>query len=98
MAYECAHRPHLVEDSATSLLLMSYTHRCSGQGCPETFLLRFQCQALSHRERSVSLVERGHPLSREGILLCPAQLPGASHVLAVSSLIGINSIVLVACS
>src|SRR5262252_8617557 len=41
MAYECAHRPHLVEDSATSLLLMSYTHRCSGQGCPETFLLRF---------------------------------------------------------
>src|SRR5215831_19205467 len=37
-----AHRLHLLEDSATSLLLVSYTHRCSGQGCPETLLLRFQ--------------------------------------------------------
>jgi hypothetical protein len=41
MACEFAHRPHLLEDSATSLLLVFYTRRCSGQGCPETFLLRF---------------------------------------------------------
>jgi hypothetical protein len=38
---EFAHRLHLLEDSATSLLLVSCTHRCSGQGCTETFLLRF---------------------------------------------------------
>jgi hypothetical protein len=38
----CAHRLHLMEDSATSLLLVSCIHRCSGQGCTETFLLRFQ--------------------------------------------------------
>src|SRR6184192_629988 len=42
MACECAHRPYLLEDSATSLLLVFYTRRCSGQGCPETFLLRFR--------------------------------------------------------
>src|SRR5262249_35486117 len=42
MACECAHRHHLLEDSAPSLLLVSCTHRCSGQGCTETFLLRFQ--------------------------------------------------------
>jgi enamine deaminase RidA (YjgF/YER057c/UK114 family) len=32
---------HLLEDSAPSLLLVSCTHRCSGQGCTATFLLRF---------------------------------------------------------
>jgi hypothetical protein len=41
MACECAHRLHLLEDSATALLLVSCTQRCSGQGCTETFLLRF---------------------------------------------------------
>ena len=39
---EFEHRLHLFEDRATSLLLVSCTHRCSGQGCTETFLLRFQ--------------------------------------------------------
>ena len=29
---------------------------------------------------------------RDGTLLCPAQLPGASHALATNGLIGINSI------
>jgi hypothetical protein len=42
MDCEFAHRLHLLEDSATSLLLVSCTHRCSGQGCTETFLLRFR--------------------------------------------------------
>src|SRR5215471_20471300 len=37
----CAHRLHLLEDSATSLLLVSCTEWCAGQGCPATFLLRF---------------------------------------------------------
>jgi hypothetical protein len=40
-ACEFAHRLHLLEDSATALLLVSCTHRCSGQGCAATFLLRF---------------------------------------------------------
>src|SRR5947209_13527295 len=48
MAYECAHRPYLLEDSATSLLLVFYTRRCSGQGCPETFLLRFRIHLAPH--------------------------------------------------
>src|SRR5215471_17682810 len=38
----CAHRLHLLEDSATSLLLVSCTEWCAGQGYPATFLLRFQ--------------------------------------------------------
>src|SRR5215471_11488636 len=37
----CAHRLHLLEDSATSLLLVSCTEWCAGHGCPATFLLRF---------------------------------------------------------
>ena len=48
MACECAHRPYLLEDSATSLLLVFYTRRCSGQGCPETFLLRFRIHLAPH--------------------------------------------------
>src|SRR5262245_30456699 len=38
----CAQWLHLVEDSATALLLVSSTHRCSGQRCTATFLFRFQ--------------------------------------------------------
>jgi hypothetical protein len=38
---EFAHRLHLLEDRATSLFLVSCTHRCSEQGCAATFLLRF---------------------------------------------------------
>src|SRR5215470_2500553 len=37
----CAHRLHLLEDSATPLLLVSCTHWGSGQGGTATFLLRF---------------------------------------------------------
>src|SRR5215813_15123189 len=37
----CPHRLHLLEDSAISLLLAACTHRCAGQGCTATFLLRF---------------------------------------------------------
>src|SRR5215831_20612746 len=47
MTCECAHRLHLVEASATALLLVSCTHRGSGQGCPETFLLRFPWRLFS---------------------------------------------------
>src|SRR5262249_45306273 len=42
MACACAHRSHLVEGSATALLLVSYTHRCSGQRCTAPLLLRFR--------------------------------------------------------
>jgi len=38
---ECVHRLHLLEDSATALLLVACTYRCSGEGCTETILLRF---------------------------------------------------------
>jgi hypothetical protein len=41
-ACEFVHRLHLLEDSATALLLVSCTHRCSGQGGTGTFLLRFR--------------------------------------------------------
>jgi hypothetical protein len=37
----CPHRLHRLADSATLLLLVSGTDRCSGQGCAATFLLRF---------------------------------------------------------
>ena len=50
-----------------------------------------QCEALSHRERPASLVEAGRPRSRDGTLLCPAQLPGALGPVAADGLIGINS-------
>jgi hypothetical protein len=38
----CPPRLHRLADSATSLLLVSGTDRCSGQGCTATFLLRFR--------------------------------------------------------
>src|ERR671936_1217349 len=44
----CAHRPHLVEDRATALLLVSATQRCSGQQCPAPFVGRFSCTLSSH--------------------------------------------------
>src|SRR6266851_1922296 len=37
-------------------------------------------------------VEGGRPRSRDGNLLCPAQLPGAPHTLATDDLIRINSL------
>ena len=52
-----------------------------------------QCQALSHCQRPDPSVEGGRPRSRDGTLLCPAQLPGASDPMAANDLIGINSIV-----
>ena len=38
----CPHRLHLLADSAPSLLCVSCTERCAGQGGPATVLLRFQ--------------------------------------------------------
>src|SRR5262249_54162881 len=58
MTCEFAHRLHLLEASATSLLLVSCTHRCSGQGCPETFLLRFLIVLLSIL--CVNVIEKHH--------------------------------------
>ena len=46
MACACVHRLHLVEDSATARLLVACIHRCSGQGCTATFLLRFLVHSL----------------------------------------------------
>src|SRR5207247_7924732 len=37
----CVHWLPLVEDRAPSLPFVSCTHRCSGQACTATFLLRF---------------------------------------------------------
>src|SRR5262245_31484935 len=50
----CAHRLPLVEDSAPSLPLVSCTHRCSGQGCTATFLLRFRGALNNARMRSAT--------------------------------------------
>src|SRR5215813_5193217 len=47
-ACACAQRPHLVEDRATALLLVSATQRCSGQRCTATFVVRFQGTLSSH--------------------------------------------------
>src|SRR5215510_6767783 len=41
-AFAFSHRPHLVEDRVTTLLLVSATQRCSGQRCTATFVVRFQ--------------------------------------------------------
>src|SRR5262249_25209955 len=41
---ECAQRLLLVKDSATALLHVSCTHRCSHQRCTATFLVRFHHQ------------------------------------------------------
>src|SRR5262249_37275401 len=51
-----------------------------------------QRQALSHREGPDPPVEGGCPRSRDGTLLCPAQLPGAFDPVAADDLIEINSI------
>src|SRR5215813_14905202 len=51
------------------------------------------CQALSHREGPDPPVEGGDPRSRDGTVLCPAQLSGAPESVAANDLIGINSIV-----
>src|SRR5207249_8873111 len=49
-----------------------------------------QRQALPRRQRPDPAVERRGPRSREGTLLCPAQLPGAPDPMAIDDLIGIN--------
>src|SRR5262249_46328171 len=51
-----------------------------------------QRQTVSHREGPDPPVEGGRPRSRDGALLCPAQLPGALESVAANGLIGINSI------
>src|SRR5262249_24860932 len=51
-----------------------------------------QRQALSHCERPDPPVEGGRPRSRDGTVLCHAQLPGASDPVAANELIGIKSI------
>src|SRR5207245_4975378 len=51
LSASCAHRLHLLEDSATSLFLVSCTDRCSGQGCTATFLLRFQHAFMPQEDR-----------------------------------------------
>src|SRR5262249_3996284 len=50
-----------------------------------------QRQALSYCERPDPPVEGGRPRSRDGALLCPAQLPGTPEPLVPNDLIGINS-------
>src|SRR5262252_2231321 len=37
----CPHRLHRLADSAPSLLCVSCTERCAGQGYPATFVVRF---------------------------------------------------------
>src|SRR5215470_7694632 len=73
MTCECAHRLHLVEASATALLLVSCTHRGSGQGCPATFLLRFLGRIATggrggRRARSTYVLSRIHPRYVRGLL------------------------------
>src|SRR5712692_830911 len=53
-----------------------------------------ECEALSHRQRPDPPLEGGRPRSRDGTLLCPAQLPAAPDPLAANGLIGINSILI----
>ena len=59
----CAHRLHLLEDSATSLLLVSCTPRGAGQAYTEPFLLRFQhdmeCTTFARTGRTVPPVRKG---------------------------------------
>src|SRR5215831_7019981 len=50
-----------------------------------------QRQAVSDCERPDPPVEGGRPRSRDGTLLCPAQLPGTPDPMATDDLIGINS-------
>src|SRR5262249_10358428 len=57
MDCEFAHRLHLLEDRVTSLPLVSCTHRCSGQGCTETFLLRFRERMWAHTAQGEVLAE-----------------------------------------
>ena len=53
--------------------------------------LHQQRQAVSDCERPDPPVEGGRPRSRDGTLLCPAQLPGTPDPMATDDLIGINS-------
>ena len=55
----CPHRLHRLADSATSLLLVSCTDRCPGQGCTATFLLRFP-PAIVEAHRPVLQVVGAH--------------------------------------
>lgn len=50
-----------------------------------------QRQAVSHGQRPHPPVEGGHPRSRDGTLLCPAQLPGTFEPMAANDLIVITS-------
>src|SRR5262249_26592690 len=62
----CAHRLHLLEDKATSLLLVSCTDRCSGQGGTATFLLRF-LRALAQQGLSQAAIARHLGLWRTSV-------------------------------
>src|SRR5207237_7809201 len=50
-------------------------------------------QALPHCQRPDPSVEGWRPGSRDGTVLCPAQLPGAPDPVATDDLTGINSFV-----
>ena len=59
----CVHRLPLVEGRAPSLPFVSCPHRCSGQGCTATFLLRFQLGKLEQMLSQYRLpVEESVPL------------------------------------
>ena len=81
----CAHRLHLLEDSATPLLLVSCTHWGSGQGGTATFLLRFlRCPAACVGLRFSLLSAQSAPFSQTrcyGVIEHNEQINGRAHSL-----------------